>query len=505
MKTTFWQRWQHRAQAVRTPRAQAIRLASRAGHPHVMEHHLRMSARNPGPESTTRSAVSPVARYLRAWRRRHWLLCGVAATTLVTVMGVLPGLAMARREAPGSFVQTTLPIPPAVERAELEVAALAADEAMSLAFDGAAEGWRTVEIARGDTLGAVFAREGFGGNDLNRALASPQVQELAGKLRPGAQIAMYSHDGRRLEKLMFDRGEDARVLVHFEGEEGFRDEILERQLQYRIERSTGVIEDSLFGSAREAGLSNVMVLKIAKVLGYDIDFAQDLREGDSFAVVYEQVYRDGEMVRDGDVLAVSFVNRGKRYVALRHVQPDGKVEYFDQDGRPMRKDFLRTPVDFTRISSRFSLARKHPILARIRAHRGVDYAAPTGTPIYAAGDARVQFRGRQNGYGNTIILDHGNSTTTLYAHLSRFNNAVRQGARVRQGDVIGYVGMTGTATGPHLHYEFRVKGVHRDPLTVTLPKAEPLKGPALDRFRRDTMALASQLELIESNRALAAR
>lgn len=450
------------------------------------------------------SVTTPLFRHMRAWRKRHWLVCGAVAGVLVTVLGILPSLAIAKREAPGSLVQTTLPLPPAAERAELDVAELAADEAMNLAFEGAAEGWHTVEIVSGDTLGGLFERMGFSSNDLNRALSSSNVQDLAGKLRPGQQIAFYA-PMQAPEKMLFDKGEDARVLVHLDAGDAVRDEILERQLQYRIERSTGEIRHSLFGAADEAGLSNVMVLKIAKVLGYDIDFAQDLRVGDSFNVVYEQVYRDGVKVRDGDVLAISFINRGKRYVALRHVQPDGKVEYFDQDGRPLRKEFLRTPVDFTRISSRFTLARKHPILGRMRAHRGVDYAAPTGTPVYAAGDAKVQFRGRQNGYGNTVILDHGQGHTTLYAHLSRFNGNARVGQRVRQGDVIGYVGMTGLATGPHLHYEFRVKGRHRDPLTVTLPKPEPLKGPALERFRRDTTALAGQLELLESARTLAAR
>lgn len=454
--------------------------------------------------SSLSSIASSLFRHLRNWRKRHWIACGTIAGVLVTVLGILPSLAIAKREAPGSFVQTALPLPPAAERAELDVAELAADEAMNLAFEGAAEGWQTVEIASGDTLGAVFERLGFSHNDLDRALSSPNVQELASKLRPGQQIAFYAPSAT-LEKLLFDKSEDARILVHLDGADQARDEALERHLQYRIERSTGEIRHSLFAAANDAGLSNVMVLKIAKVLGYDIDFAQDLRVGDTFNVVYEQVYRDGAKVRDGDVLAISFINRGKRFVALRHVHPDGKVEYFDQDGRPLRKDFLRTPVDFTRISSRFSIGRKHPILGRMRAHRGVDYAAPTGTPIYAAGDAKVQFRGRQNGYGNTIILDHGQGHTTLYAHLSRFNNNARVGHRVRQGDVIGYVGMTGLATGPHLHYEFRIKGRHRDPLTVTLPKPEPLKGPALERFRRDTTALAGQLELLESARTLAAR
>jgi murein DD-endopeptidase MepM/ murein hydrolase activator NlpD len=453
----------------------------------------------------TPPSIARAARYLRAWRRRHWVACAGVIGTLVVLLGVLPSLALAKRDAPGSLVQTQLALPPAAERTHLDIAELAADEALSLAMDGGAEGWQTIEIASGDTLGAVFERLGYSQADLSRALQAPSVTELAGRLRPGARLAFYAPADTGPTKLLFDRSDDARMLVHLDGGSEPREEALERQLQYRIERSSGRIEQSLFGAANDAGLSNVMVLKIAKVLGYDIDFAQDLRVGDTFNVVYEQVYRDGAKLRDGDVLAVSFINRGRRYVALRHVHPDGKVEYFDQDGRPTRKDFLRTPVDFTRISSRFSSARRHPILGRMRAHRGVDYAAPTGTPIYAAGDARVQFRGRQNGYGNTIILDHGQGHTTLYAHLSRFNGGVRAGGRVRQGDVIGYVGMTGLASGPHLHYEFRIKGQHRDPLTVTLPKPEPLNGPALERFRRDTTAIAAQLDLLENMRSLAAQ
>lgn len=456
---------------------------------------------SPPPEHRTSPAPS-IASYLRNWRRRHWLACASIAGGLVCVLGILPGMAMAKREAPPSHV-TALPLPPAEPGALLDIAELAAEEAAMLAIDGVGEGWQQVEIVSGDTLGQIFQRLGFGANDLGRALESEHVQELARRLRPGNQLAFFAPQPDRLGKLLFDKGEDSRILVHLDGEE-VREDVLERHLQHRVERATGTIRSSMFGAASEAGLSNGMVLKIARVLGYDIDFAQDLRVGDTFAVIYEQIYRDGELIRDGDVLAVSFVNRGRRVLALRHVHADGKVEYFDQDGRPMRRDFLRTPVDFTRISSRFSLARQHPILGRMRAHRGVDYAAPTGTPIYAAGDGRVTFRGRQGGYGNTIILDHGSQTTTLYAHMSRFHPNVRQGGRVRQGDVIGYVGATGLATGPHLHYEFRVRGVHRDPLTVTLPKPEPLKGNALERFRRETTGIAAQLDLLEGMRTMAA-
>ncbi|MCK9488840.1 MAG: peptidoglycan DD-metalloendopeptidase family protein [Xanthomonadales bacterium] len=439
----------------------------------------------------------------RSLRRRHWLSCAVVTGLSITVLGVLPGLAVAKRDTPAYLVQTALELPQPTQSIDPGVTELGAGEALQLAYDNEEGTWQTVEVARGDTLGGIFQRQGFPANTLERALASSHVQEIAGRLRPGARLAFHAAEAGRLDAMMFDRGEDARVLIRLLDDGSLDEQLLERQVQYRVERGTGVIESSLSAAAQEAGLSYNMVLKVARVLGYDIDFAQDLRVGDSFAVIYEQVFRDGEHVRDGDVLAVSFINRGRRVLALRHVHADGKIEYFDQDGRPLRREFLRTPVDFTRISSRFSLTRKHPVLNRVRAHRGVDYAAPTGTPIYAAGDGRVQFRGRQGGYGNTIILDHGNQTTTLYAHMSRFNQSARQGSRVRQGDIIGYVGATGLATGPHLHYEFRVKGSHRDPLTVTLPKPEPLKGPALDRFQRDTVAIAAQLELLESLRATA--
>ena len=248
---------------------------------------------------------------------------------------------------------------------------------------------------------------------------------------------------------------------------------------------------------------------MAEVFGYDIDFAQDLRRGDHFAVIYDEVYRDGERLRSGDILAATFVNGGKRYVALRHPQADGTTGYYDAEGRPLKKAFLRTPVEFSRISSRFSSARRHPILGSVRAHRGVDYAAPKGTPIRTAGNGRVIFRGWKSGYGNCVIVQHPNNVTTLYAHMSRFAAGRGVGTRVNQGEVVGYVGMTGLATAPHLHYEFRVGGVHRDPLTVPLPKAEPLGPAELLAFRRSSTPVMARLTLIEQREpaasALAAR
>jgi len=246
---------------------------------------------------------------------------------------------------------------------------------------------------------------------------------------------------------------------------------------------------------------------MADIFGYDIDFAQDLREGDRFAVVYEEIWRDGEKLRDGDILAASFNNQGRDHTALRFQRGDGSVEYFGGDGRSLRKAFLRTPVEFTRISSGFSVARMHPILGTMRAHRGVDYAAPSGTPIRASGDGRITARGWQSGYGNVVQIDHGNHVSTVYGHMSRFGTGIANGTRVRQGQVIGYVGMTGLATGPHLHYEFRVNGAHRDPLRFVMPPAPPLSGTELAQFRTHSAPLLSELSLLSQEPAtkLAAR
>ena len=257
-----------------------------------------------------------------------------------------------------------------------------------------------------------------------------------------------------------------------------------------------MVTRSLFYAGERAGLSDAMVLKLADAFGYDIDFAQDLREGDSFSVVYDDLYRDGELLRGGDIIAATFINDGKRYTAVRYVNARGESMFYSENGRPLRKSFLRTPVEFTRISSLFSTGRMHPILGKMRAHKGVDYAAPSGTPIRAAGDGKIVFRGWQSGYGNFVMIQHNAHITTAYGHMSRFANA-KVGQHVSQGQVIGYVGMTGLATGPHLHYEFRVDGGHRNPLTVTLPPPEPLPAGELAQFKAATAPMLAKLRLVD--------
>lgn len=363
--------------------------------------------------------------------------------------------------------------------------------------------WRTVKIRPGQTMGNVFASLSLPNALLHRLLEQSDLRGPLTRMRVGAQFDFSIDADGKLHAMRFERDESTLITLHFDGDSIAREET-KRDLQQRVRATSGTIQGSLFGAASKAGISHGTVLELAKIFGYDIDFTQDLRVGDSFSLVYEEVYRDGERLRDGDIIAASFINQGKRYQAFRHTFADGRVEYFDQDGRPLKKSFLRVPVEFSRISSLFTTARKHPILGKMRAHKGVDYAARSGTPIMAAGEGRISFSGWQNGYGQTVVIDHGRGHTTLYAHLSRFGK-YRNGARVRQGDIIGYVGRTGLATGPHLHYEFRINGVHRDPLKVTLPKAEPLPGAELARFRAQNQALMAQLDQLDAQRQYAAK
>lgn len=359
--------------------------------------------------------------------------------------------------------------------------------------------WEEIIVPSGATLGSIFQSANLPSSLMHRLIEeSPEGPALA-RLRAGQRLELLrSGDAGALEAIRFDSTETTRVTIRVDGNRVLT-ESDDRPIERRVRVGTGVVASSLFAAGDASDISDATIIQMAKVLGYDIDFARDIRRGDHFAVVYEELYQQGERLRGGDILAVTFVNGGKRHVAIRHRDEAGTVEYYSESGRPLRKAFLRTPVEFSRISSKFSVGRMHPILGRMRAHRGVDYAAPIGTPIMASGNGVVTFRGWQSGYGNTVIIDHGNKKTTLYAHLSRFAPDLRKGQRVRQGQIIGQVGRTGLATGPHLHYEFRINGTHRDPLTVVLPEAEPLTGAALADFKVAAGPLVAKLDLLESH------
>lgn len=357
----------------------------------------------------------------------------------------------------------------------------------------AADGLASVElrVARGDTLERMFRRHELSIGDMMAVLGNDEARRHLSILRPGDVISVR-HDQGRVMSLSRELDE-IRVLEVRRAEDGYVTSIGERAVETRIVTAHAVINSSLFNAGRAAGLPDSVTMNVAGLFQWDVDFVLDIRQGDRFSVAYQELWRDGERLRPGTILAAEFVNRGRTHRAVRF-EMDDRADYFTPEGRSMRKAFIRAPVDFTRISSRFNPNRRHPVLHTIRAHRGVDYAAPTGTPIKAAGDGRVIFRGVQGGYGNTVILQHGGNITTLYAHMSRFHAQVRNGTRVRQGQIIGYVGMTGLASGPHLHYEYRVNGVHRDPLTVELPPAEPVPAKYRDRFSRETAPLLAYLD-----------
>jgi murein DD-endopeptidase MepM/ murein hydrolase activator NlpD len=356
-------------------------------------------------------------------------------------------------------------------------------------------------VKRGDTLEALFRRNGLSLGDLADLVAVPEVGQGLRLLKPGDRLEV-AHRGDEVLSLRREL-DDVRVLSIARSAAGFEATLLTREVDMRPTGAHGVVRSSLFEAGVDAGMSDKLTMDLAGIFEWDIDFIQDVRDGDEFTVLYEEVWRDGVKLRNGEIVAAEFVNQGKSYRAARYRDANGRTDYYTPDGHSLRKAFIRAPLNFTRISSNFASGRRHPILNTIRSHQGVDYAAPVGTPIRAAGDGKVIFRGVQGGYGNVIILQHGGNITTLYGHMSRFGKQ-RVGSRVVQGEVIGYVGQSGLATGPHLHYEYRVNGVHRNPRTVSLPPADPIPAEHQEDFRAATASLWRQLDLYDDSTSTAA-
>ncbi len=346
-------------------------------------------------------------------------------------------------------------------------------------------------IGRGDTLDKLFRKHDLDLGHLSEIAKLDEARKRFRKLKPGDQFEITHDEGELVS--MYSNLSLTSALKIERAESGFKAEIVERPIEKRKRLAYGTIESSLFESAADAGLSDRVIMNIAGIFAWDVDFVLDIRTGDDYYVQYEEIWQDGEYVTDGEIVAAEFNNNGRTHQAIRFIDDEGRSDYYTPDGHSVRKAFLRAPVDFTRISSNFNPRRRHPILNTIRAHRGVDYAAPRGTPIKAAGDGKVIFRGVKGGYGNTIILQHGGNITTLYAHMSRFAGA-RVGSRVRQGQTIGYVGSTGLATANHLHYEYRLNGVHRNPRTVELPQAEPIDQRYRQQFLATVEPILQELE-----------
>ena len=360
------------------------------------------------------------------------------------------------------------------------------------------ESWLTHTIRRGETLSSIFSNYNINKQTLHKIISTGQYAKELATVHPGKTLEILLDDAGRLQKLKYhqDRLNTLEIQSTLNGFETFK---AAKNVEKQITHAHTTINSSLFSDAKAAGLSDKLVMEIAQIFAWDIDFALDLKRGDEFTVIYEQLYVDGEKIGSGAILAAEFINKSKSHVAVRHQRPDGSTGYFTPDGKSLRKAFLRTPVKFARISSHFNLKRRHPVLNKIRAHKGVDYAARTGTPIHTTGNGKVVFRGRKGGYGRVVIVQHGKKYSTLYAHLSRFNKAIKNGTKVTQGQTIGYVGKSGLATGPHLHYEFRVNGHHTNPLTVQLPKATPIDKADYALFKTKTTPILSQLASLKSN------
>lgn len=329
----------------------------------------------------------------------------------------------------------------------------------------------SVVVQRNETLDQIFRRLELSLTDLANIRALDGARAALDRLRPGDLLTLV-HRGGDLMGLERSMSLTRTLKVSRDAENGFIANVEEVPLERQTVTATGAIESSLFAAGSAVGLRDITTMELAEIFRWDIDFVLDLRTGDSFKLIYEKLLRDGKYVGDGEILAAEFINDGTHYRAVRYVNSDGRADYYTPDGKSLRKAFLKAPVQFSRISSVFNTRRKHPVLNRIRAHRGVDYAAPTGTPVRAAGTGRVRYRGVKGGFGNVVELEHSGQVVTRYGHLSRFAKGVKSGTKVEQGQIIGYVGMTGLATGPHLHFEYVSRGVYMDP-QVALRKATP--------------------------------
>ena len=431
--------------------------------------------------------------------RRHWswFVVGLALPLLTLSLLLVSERNESKLPAVGELAEMAqqaqsvpLPVPAPEPRTEPTAAESPPVTALKLPPGLALE----LLVRPGDSLDSLFRHHDLSLADLHAMSRLDEAGEHLKLLRPGDRIEVL-HDGT--EVLKFSREiDEVRLLEITRADSGFTATIIPRPLETRIVRAHGVIRSSLFEAGVAAGIADATTMNMAGIFQWDIDFLQDVRIGDEFTVIYEELWRDGLKLRNGSIVAAEFVNRGQIYRAARYIDPTGRSDYYTPEGRSVRKAFVRAPVDFSRISSNFDPNRRHPVLNTIRAHRGVDYAAPTGTPVKAAGDGKVEFRGGKGGYGNTIILQHGGNITTVYAHLSKFAKP-KAGSRVKQGEIIGYVGKSGLATGPHLHYEYRLNGVHRNPRTVPLPPADPVPQDYLENFQASVGPLWRQLDLYE--------
>jgi murein DD-endopeptidase MepM/ murein hydrolase activator NlpD len=442
-------------------------------------------------------------------KKAHWVGLAVSVAILGSIFFLGADNAKATRTDALAYANTSSPLkadPARIASSRLTLPLTIPGNTLSsskstMAIEAALEDaeaeptWSKAIVKSGDSLALIFARQGLSPQQLDRIMRADKSSAALKRLMPGQQFQFHIEEGQ-LQQLVYKIDALNTLRVRRNADDEFIISTDTRDMETRITNTTGVIDSSLFLAGQAAGLSDNLIMELASIFGWDIDFVLDIRSGDHFTLVYEELYLDGQKQGDGNILAAEFENRGKTYRALRYADAGGNADYYSPDGKSMRKAFIRTPVDFTRISSRFG-KRYHPTQKKRKNHHGVDYAAPRGTPIKAAGDGKLTFVGRKGGYGKTVIIQHGGKYSTLYAHMSRIKPGMRRGKRVRQGQTIGYVGSTGRSTGPHLHYEFRIHGVHRNPLTVRLPDAAPILAKYKADFLNKSRGLVALLDVLK--------
>lgn len=427
-----------------------------------------------------KSLLTSISLMFQQFPRGH-LLTTLVLAGILGLSVLVPNTGSSLPHQPETTLPLSLPLPAQVATEEPEP-------------EGPQRNWREITVSSGDTLSRLLQNEGVSSAEVHLLVTSHESLAALARINPGETFRVEVRDDGYLQALEYRPSRIERLFAE-RSADGWSVTEESREYLRQVRYAEAVIDDSLFLAGMSAGMSDGMIMKLANVFGWDIDFVLDVRQGDHFRLIYEELFLDGEKVGEGDILMAEFWNDGRKVTAIRYEDREGNSDYLDINGDSLRKEFIRTPVAFSRISSRFNLQRRHPVLNRIRAHRGIDYAAPRGTPIKAAGDGKVIFAGNRGGYGKVVILQHGQSYTTLYAHMNGFARGVRVGRRVRQGQTIGFVGSTGLATGPHLHYEFQVNGVHRNPLTVPLPKARGIPDNERTEFLMHASRMRSQLAL----------
>ena len=440
--------------------------------------------------------------------RGHLIIAG-ALCSLVLVLLILP-LGDTDEEANGRTeiildidleqnVDTEQDQPDALTLSDFVITAEVAPQAATQPILEDVTLWQNIEVKSGDNLSTIFSKVGLSDQDLFRVLNSSDEAKVLNQVYPGYQLDFLIPPEGELAQLRLLKSPLEGFLFTLNNNNYDVESILNFP-QLRPTFKVGSIADSLFMAGQREQIPAVTIMEMANIFGGVIDFILDPRAGDDFSILYDEKYLDGEFIGHGDILATQYTNQGKTFIAVRYSNEEGETGYYNAEGESMRKAFLRSPLDVFRISSNFNPSRRHPILNTIRAHKGTDYAAPRGTPIRATSDGQVTRASRNGSFGNLVIVKHAGGFETKYAHLSKYANGVKKGKRVRQGDIIGYVGTTGSATGPHLHYEFLMGGVHQNPRTIIdkLPKAESIDPAEMDSFRTQTTDLLKRFSELNS-------